>query len=48
VMLGLRRCCHFPPYAGTSRIRFTGRRPCAALSARWRAPVRTFIVALQH
>ena len=48
VMLGLRRRCHFPPYAGTSRIRFTGRRPRAALSARWRAPVRTIIVALQH
>ena len=48
VVLGLRRRCHFPPYAGTSRIRFTGRRPRAALSARWRAPVRTFIVAMPH
>ena len=48
VVLGLRRHCHFPPYAGTSRIRFTGRRPRAALSARWRAPVRTSIVAMQH
>src|ERR1700742_4106180 len=29
-----------PPYAGTSRIRFDGRRPSGALSARrWRAPV---------
>ena len=36
------RCCHwwrFPPYAGTTRIRFDGRRPAAALSARSRAPV---------
>ena len=29
----------FPPYAGTTRIRFDGRRPGAALSARSRAPV---------
>src|SRR5262249_58665306 len=29
-----------PPYAGTPRIRFDGRRPGGALSAReWRAPV---------
>ena len=34
VVLGLRRRCHFPPYAGITRIRFTGRRPRAALSAR--------------
>ena len=33
-------CWTFPPYAGTTRIRFDGRRPIAALSARWsRAPV---------
>ena len=27
-------CLTFPPYAGTTRIRFDGRRPTAALSAR--------------
>jgi hypothetical protein len=32
-------CWTFPPYAGTTRIRFDGRRPDAALSARSRAPV---------
>ena len=31
---------HAPPYAGITRIRFDGRRPGAALSARMRAPVR--------
>ena len=30
---------HLPPYAGTTRIRFDGRRPDGALSARLRAPV---------
>ena len=32
-------CWTFPPYAGTTRIRFDGRRPGATLSARSRAPV---------